>query len=124
MGSRDMQTNVPLPAVSLFETFTIRSDAPAPELTDILLRLFAGNKVLRKLSCERWKDGTRLGCYRKKGDDLFYVSFHPDNPLRLSLDPQNYEPGYKPDYEYFYRLRDELRKTLETAFGKDKVIQK
>jgi hypothetical protein len=106
----------------MFETFLIRSDAPAEEMTEIILRLFAENRTLRKLSCERWKDGTRLDCQRRKGDDLFYVYFQPkDNTVRLSLDPQNYEPGYKPDYKYFYRLRDELRKTLETTFGKENV---
>jgi hypothetical protein len=124
MGSRDLQTNVPLRALPMFETFLIRSDAPAGEMTEIILRLFAENKTLRKLSCERWKDGTRLDCHRRKGDDLFYVYFQPqDNSLRLSIDPQNYEPGYKPDYKYFYRIRDELRRSLEAAFGKEQVIQ-
>ncbi|MEK6698501.1 MAG: hypothetical protein AABZ10_05585 [Nitrospirota bacterium] len=124
MGSRDLQTNVPLPALPMFETFLIRSDAPAGELTEIILRLFAENKTLRKLSCERWKDGTRLDCHRRKGDDLFYVYLQPkDNTVRLSIDPQNYEPGYKPDYQYFYRLRDELRNSLEATFGKEQVIQ-
>lgn len=124
MGSRDLQTNVPLPALPMFETFLIQSDAPANEVTDIILRLFAENKTLRKLSCERWKDGTRLDCQRRKGDDLFYVHFQPkDNTVRLSLDPQNYEPGYKPDYEYFDRLREELRLSLQAAFGKEQVVQ-
>ena len=122
MGSRDMQTNVPLRAVPMFETFTIRADALAGEMTEFILRLFAKNKTLRKLSCERWKDGTRLDCHRRKGDDLFYVYFQPkDNTVRLSIDPQNYEPGYKPDYKYFYRLRDELRQSLEATFGKENV---
>jgi len=124
MGSRDLQTNVPLRAVPLFETFTIQSDAPAGEMTEIILRLFTENRTLRKLSCERWKDGTRLDCHRRKGDDLFYVYFQPkDNTVRLSLDPQNYEPGYKPDYEYFDRLREELRLSLEATFGKEQVSQ-
>lgn len=124
MGSRDLQTNVPLRAVPLFETFLIRSDAPAGEMTEIILRLVAENKTLRKLSCERWKDGTRLDCHRRKGDDLFYVYFQPkDKTVRLSIDPQNYEPGYKPDYQYFYRLRDELRKALEATLGKEQVSQ-
>lgn len=122
MGSRDLQTNVPLPALPMFETFLIRSDAPAGELTEIILRLFAENKTLRKLSCERWKDGTRLDCHRRKGDDLFYVYLQPkDNTVRLSIDPQNYEPGYKPDYQYFDLLRGELRQSLEVAFGKENV---
>ena len=103
-----------------FATVRIASSLPADQLANRLEHLFRNDLVLREaLPCHRYGiDNARLSCTQLIGKDAFSARFDMESrAVVLALAPTTYDPGYRPDYEHFERLKAQVVAMLKSHFG-------
>lgn len=122
-----LDTRPKFPPLAAFAQFTILSTLPPAELTAVLERLFREDPFLgNALSCSRFgADNASLGCRKVVREDVFTAALESgERTLMLSIVPRTQDVNYRPDYEYFRKLKEEIARMLASHFGESNVVVK